>query len=161
MPARRAAAQAKDDPPPAFLVVDGHSVIHAWPELRQWNLSTGTARGRARDLLMQALRGYRDLSGEQVVVVFDGTSDQVTDEREEDGLQVFYGSRRLDADSVIERLAARYANRLRFTVVSADHMVQQTVVSFGGDFVTPAGLRERIDRLQAQLSDELARRRRR
>ena len=155
MPANPTSAQQ-----PAYLVVDGHSVIHAWPELHEWNRSSGESRERAKDLLRQELRTYQDLSGEQVVLVFDGTSDTVTEERERDGLQVFYGSRRKDADSLIERLAAQYASRVRFTVVTADTMVQRTVHSFGGDFMTPKALRESIDRLSKRFSEDLRRRRR-
>ena len=43
----------------------------------------------------------------RVVVVFDGTQSRMTNERENDGIQIFYADAGHTADSVIERLAAK------------------------------------------------------
>ena len=52
-----------------YLIVDGHSVIFAWPELR---LQHGRRTGAARDELVRQLTAYQDASGIRVVAVFDG-----------------------------------------------------------------------------------------
>ena len=51
-----------------YLVVDGHSVIFAWPELRKLH---GRRSSLARDVLIRQLRAYQDWTGVHVVVVFD------------------------------------------------------------------------------------------
>ncbi len=58
------------DVEPQYLIVDGHSVIFAWPELRAMHERRTSL---ARDTLVRQLRDYQDWSGVRVVVVFDGT----------------------------------------------------------------------------------------
>ena len=54
---------------PDYLIVDGHSVIFAWPELRDLHARRSSL---ARDALVRKLRDYQDWTGVRVVVVFDG-----------------------------------------------------------------------------------------
>ena len=53
--------------PHSFLLVDGHSVLHAWPELRR-NQIVASKRHVARTDLLKRLRHYQDMKGGQVVV---------------------------------------------------------------------------------------------
>jgi predicted RNA-binding protein with PIN domain len=55
---------------PDYLLVDGHSIIFAWPDLRTLH-QRRTAL--AREALIKQLRDYQDWSGTRVVVVFDET----------------------------------------------------------------------------------------
>ena len=52
-----------------YLIVDGHSVIFAWPELRKLHARRSSL---ARESLIKQLRDYQDWTGVRVVVVFDG-----------------------------------------------------------------------------------------
>ena len=52
-----------------YLIVDGHSVIFAWPELRKLHARRTSL---ARDALTKKLRDYQDWTGTRVAVVFDG-----------------------------------------------------------------------------------------
>ncbi len=52
-----------------YLIVDGHSVIFAWPELRALHRRRTSL---ARDALVKKLRDYQDWTGVRVAVVFDG-----------------------------------------------------------------------------------------
>lgn len=52
-----------------YLIVDGHSIIFAWPELRKLHARRSSL---AREALIKQLRGYQDWTGVHVVVVFDG-----------------------------------------------------------------------------------------
>ncbi|PYK20611.1 MAG: hypothetical protein DME55_01760 [Verrucomicrobia bacterium] len=52
-----------------YLIVDGHSVIFAWPELRKLHARRSSS---AREALIKQLRDYQDWTGVRVVVVFDG-----------------------------------------------------------------------------------------
>ena len=51
-----------------FLLVDAHSVIFGWPELRALHRRHMEA---AREQLIQRLAAYQDASGTRVVAVFD------------------------------------------------------------------------------------------
>jgi predicted RNA-binding protein with PIN domain len=50
-----------------YLIVDGHSVIFAWPELRKLH---ARRTALARDELVKILTAYQDASGVRVVAVF-------------------------------------------------------------------------------------------
>ena len=124
-----------------YLLVDGHSVIFAWPELRVLHVRRMVA---ARDALVKLLTDYQDQSGVQVVLVFDGQGARTTEEPgAPDGIQIFYASAGQTADGIIERLVAKYAGRFRLTVATSDHLEQQTALSFGAaGCVSAEGLRE-------------------
>jgi predicted RNA-binding protein with PIN domain len=111
-----------------YLIVDGHSVIFAWPELRRLQLRRTAA---ARDALIKTLTDYQDQSGVRVVIVFDGRGARATEETEPGGVQVFYAPTGKTADDLIERLVAKYGATHRLTVATSDRMEQQTVISFG------------------------------
>lgn len=141
-------------PPLRYLIVDGHSIIHAWKELRR--LHTGGARRHlARGELLKRMRTLQDVTGQRVVVVFDGTGNQATEEREPGGLQVIYADAAHTADALIERLAARYARRHPMRVATADRMIWETVRAFGADWMSPDDLRFELERAEADLRDRL------
>ena len=126
-----------------YLLVDGHSVIFAWPELRALQARRPMA---ARDALIKTLTDYQDQSGVRVVLVFDGQGPgtRATEAPDvPDGIQVFYAPADRTADAVIERLVAKYAPRYRLTVATSDHLEQQTVLTFGAaGCVSAEGLRD-------------------
>jgi CubicO group peptidase (beta-lactamase class C family) len=126
--------------PLSYLLVDGHSVLHAWPELKRHQL-VPSKRHLARTELLKRLRDFQDSSGTQVVVVFDGTQAQMSEEREKDGLQIIYADSGNSADHILEKLAAKYAKTNPMRVVSADGMVGETVMAFGADWISPEMLR--------------------
>ena len=127
-----------------YLLVDGHSVIFAWPELRA--LHTGPTRDQARAALIRRLTDYQDQTGVRVVVVFDGRGPRTKHEKTDPtGIQVSYAAGHSTADAVIERLTARYASQFRLTVATDDHMERQTAFSFGADTISTNTLREWLD----------------
>ena len=123
-----------------YLLVDGHSVIFAWPELRALHVRR---MGAAREALVRTLTNYQDASGVRVVLVFDGQGARVTEEAEgRDSIQIFYAPAGRTADAVIERLVARYAATHRLTVATSDRLEAQTAISFGAaSCVSAEGLR--------------------
>jgi uncharacterized protein len=140
-----------------FLIVDGHSVIFAWPDLRALHArKTASARGR----LARILTEYQDFTGIQVVLVFDGKGATVTEEKEPGGIQIFYSNKGHTADDLIERLAAKYANRYPLTVATSDLLEQQTAIAFGADCVSADGLRDLIENAQRAFVLEMKRRKR-
>lgn len=125
------------------LIVDGHSVIFAWPEMRAMHARRSAL---ARDALVKALTEYQDSSGVHVVAVFDGTGERANEATEPGGIQVFYSGADQTADDIIERLAAKYAARHEITVVTSDHLEQLTVNTFGAAWLS-------AENLPALLSD--------
>lgn len=143
----------------SYLLVDGHSVMHAWPELKRDQRSAGR-RHLARLELMKRLRTYQDMSGKQVVVVFDGTHSQRSEEREPEGLQVIYAEATTTADAILERLASRYAKDHPMQVVSADGMVRETILACGADWTSPEMLKRMCEEAERQMGEVIAKRRR-
>lgn len=112
-----------------YLLVDGHSVIFAWPELRKLH---GRRNVLARDELIKRLTEYQDTTDFRVVVVFDGQGAKLSEETEPGGIQIFYAAAGQTADAIIERLVAKYGEEHEMTVVTSDRLERQTVISFGG-----------------------------
>ena len=123
-----------------YLLVDGHSVIFAWPELQKLHVRR---MGAARESLVRTLTEYQDCSGVRVVLVFDGQGASVSEEQEgRDGIQIFYAQARRTADAVIARRVAKYAATHRLTVATSDQLEAQTAISFGAaSCVSAEGLR--------------------
>lgn len=138
------------DPERPYLLVDGHSIIHCWPELRALH-GTGDRRHTARELLLHRLRTLQDSTAYQIIVVFDGPSAQITEEREADGLQIFYAGKGKTADDIIERLVAKYAGCLQMTVSTADQAERMCIESFGAFWLPPEQLREEMERVEKRL----------
>lgn len=112
-----------------YLLVDAHSVIFAWPELRALHERNTEV---AREDLVRRLTAYQDATGVRVVVVFDGKGSRAKSDTAPGGIQVFYSGGRHSADSIVERLAAKYAGEHDITVATDDRLEQQTVITFGG-----------------------------
>ena len=121
-----------------YLIVDGHSVIFAWPELRKLHARRSSL---AREALVKQLRDYQDWTGVRVVVVFDGKGKKVEATSEPADVQIFYSRSGQSADAIIERLASKYAKHYELVVATSDSMVVETVNACGADWTSPDGLR--------------------
>ncbi len=130
---------------PEFLIVDGHSVIFAWPELRTLH---ERRTGSARDLLVRKLREYQDWSGVRVVVVFDGTGSGVSETSEPGEIQIFYSRAGQTADAIVERLASKYAGRFPLLVATNDYLEQETVTACGAECISAESLRGLLEAAQ-------------
>jgi uncharacterized protein len=122
-----------------YLIVDGHSIIFTWPELRKLHARRSSL---AREALLKQLRDYQDWTGVRVVAVFDGKGRKVESTSEPAEVQVFYSRSGQSADSIIERLASKYGKRFDLTVATSDSMEAETVHACGAEWVSPDGLRE-------------------
>ena len=141
-----------------YLIVDGHSVIFAWPELRKLH-SRRTAL--ARDELVKILTQYQDTTGIRVVAVFDGKGSTTSEEQVPGAIQVLYSASGETADDVVERLVAKYAAEHDITVATSDLAEQQTVLAFGAYTVTAEGLRDVLADARADFARQLKARRKR
>jgi uncharacterized protein len=138
-----------------FLIVDGHSVIFAWPDLRALH---DQKTASARERLVKILTEYQDYTGVNVVLVFDGRGSAVSQETVPGGIQVFYSNTGHTADDIIERLVAKYGDLYSITVATSDLMEQQTALAFGGNCVSAEGLRSLIDEAKRTFAREMKRR---
>jgi predicted RNA-binding protein with PIN domain len=144
--------------PEEFLIVDGHSVIFGWPELKTLHAKNTSA---AREQLIRLLTEYQDNTGINVVVVFDGRGQTVSEVSEPGGIQIFYSNQGRTADDIVERLVAKYARKYSITVATADLLEQQTAMSFGAHCIGLEGLREALAVARKSLAEEIKRRRKR
>jgi len=134
------------------LIVDGHSVIFAWPALRAMH---ARRTALAREALIKALTEYQDTSGIHVVAVFDGKGARANEATEPGGIQVFYSGVDQTADDIIERLAAKYATRHEITVVTSDHLEQLTVNTFGANWMSAETLPALLEDTRRTLDRQL------
>jgi uncharacterized protein len=121
-----------------YLIVDGHSVIFAWPELRKLHARRSSL---AREALIKCLRDYQDWTGVRVVVVFDGKGRKIETTSDPADVQVFYSRTGQTADAIIERLASKYAKRYELMVATSDSMEGETVEACGAEWISPEALR--------------------
>jgi len=125
-----------------YLVVDGHSVIFTWQELRRLHRRRSSL---ARDALVKKLRDYQDWTGTRVAVVFDGKRPTVSVSSDPGEIQIFYSREGQTADSIVERLASKYAARFKMIVATSDILEQETASAFGAECISPEALRWMVD----------------
>jgi len=140
-----------------FLIVDAHSTIFAWPEMRALHSRRMVL---ARDALVKKLTAFQDTSEYRVVAVFDGQGSRPTEASEPGGIQVFYSAQGQNADAIIERLVAKYAGIHEITVVTNDRLEQDTATAFGATSISPEIFRMMIEEAEADFQRSLKKRRR-
>jgi uncharacterized protein len=121
-----------------YLIVDGHSVIFAWSDLRALHRRRSSL---ARDALVRKLREYQDWTGVRVAVVFDGKGTAVNVSSDPGEVQIFYSREGQTADSIIERLASKYAPRFKLLVATSDVLEQETASACGAECISAEALR--------------------
>jgi predicted RNA-binding protein with PIN domain len=121
-----------------YLIVDGHSIIFAWPELCKLHERRSSL---AREALVKRLRDYQDWTGVRVAIVFDGKGAKVSATSEPGEVQIFYSRSGQSADAIIERLASIYADRFELMVATADSKEGETVQACGAEWISPKALR--------------------
>jgi predicted RNA-binding protein with PIN domain len=129
-----------------YLIVDGHSVIFAWPELRKLHQRRSSL---AREALIKQLRHYQDWTGVRVVIVFDGNGAKVSATSGSGDVQIFYSRSGQTADAIIERLASKYAKQFELAVATSDSMEAETAQACGAEWVSPHALRELLKEARA------------
>jgi predicted RNA-binding protein with PIN domain len=125
-----------------YLIVDGHSVIFAWPELRKLH---GRRTSLARESLTKKLRDYQDWTGIRVAVVFDGKGSSVSATSDPGEIQIFYSRAGQTADSIVERLASKYGEKYKLLVATSDVLEQETAAACGAECISAEALRWLLD----------------
>ena len=90
---------------------------------------------------MRKLRDYQDWTGIPVAVVFDGKGSAVSVNSDPGEIQIFYSREGQTADSIVERLASKYAARFKLLVATSDVLEQETASACGAECISPEALR--------------------
>jgi predicted RNA-binding protein with PIN domain len=140
-----------------YLVVDGHSVIFAWPDLRRLHDQN---RAAARKALADGLQRLHDSSSWRVTLVLDGTLGSAAAPkvvRRPADIVVSYASADGTADSIIERLVGASGRASEILVITADEVERLTVESLGAGTASPEWLRREMEMGATSFGEELQR----
>lgn len=135
-----------------ILIVDGHSMIFASPDLQALHQRNTAV---ARETLVRMLTSLQDSSDWTVAVVFDGKGVKASSDGMPNGIPVFYSKSGQTADSLIERLAAKYASEHAVYVATNDNMERTTVEAFGCESMSAEQLFSEIQQKSAALQDRI------
>jgi len=139
-----------------FLLLDAHNMIFADAELSALHRRHPAA---ARERLIRIFQRHQDASGTRVVIVFDGSRASRPSEIGTDtaGVQVIYAPSGQSADTVIERLALKYASTHALTVATNDHLVRTAAAAAGAESIDLETLRGEIEQSAKELDQTLDR----
>jgi predicted RNA-binding protein with PIN domain len=140
-----------------ILLVDGHSMIFDWPDLAAMHARNTAA---AREELVKRLTGLQDNTEWTVAVVFDGKGVKASSDGTPHGIAVFYSKSGQTADSIIERLAAKYAKDHEVTVATNDRLERTTAEAFGSNTISGMQLRAEMESALDSVRDTIRRLRR-
>jgi predicted RNA-binding protein with PIN domain len=126
-----------------YLVIDGHSVIFAWHDLRKLH---DRNRAAARKALTDRLQHLHDTSDWRVTVVLDGKLGTAVSSgrRKPTDMVVSYATADQTADSIIERLVGASGMAKDILVITADEAERLTVESLGASTASPSWLRKEL-----------------
>ena len=139
-----------------YLVVDGHSVIFAWADLRRLH---DRNRAAARKALAGRLQHLHDTTDWRVTLVLDGKLGSAVSAgpRRRTDMVISYATADQTADSIIERLVAASGVAKSILVVTADEAEKLTVESLGAATASPSWLRAELEKEGVFFADELER----
>lgn len=135
-----------------ILIIDGYNIIYAWPDtasLLKEDLE------HARERLIEETVQYAKIKGyEKTFLVFDahlvkggsGSTETIM------GIEIIYTQEGITADTVIEKLAAKYAQDFIVYVATSDWPEQRAVLGHGA---VRLSAREFINEVQNTLQDNL------
>jgi hypothetical protein len=136
------------------ILVDGYSLLHAWPEL-----APGAPRhsARAREDLIHVLTRFHDATGEPLTIFFDGSGAPPGTPKCESsrGVEILFSGPGQTADDLIERAACRFQDYGEVLVVTDDNAERDTVSGFGGSFASCENFIRRIQGAMTDLAEDL------
>jgi predicted RNA-binding protein with PIN domain len=136
------------------ILVDGYSLLHAWPEL-----APGRPRhsADAREALIQKLTHYRDATSVPVTIFFDGSFPRGAGPKPESSpeVEVLFSREGQTADQMIERAAHRFQAYGQVLAVTDDVAERDTVIAFGGLAASCDNFIAQVEAALADLTREL------
>jgi predicted RNA-binding protein with PIN domain len=118
---------------PDWLIIDGYNLLHVVDEL---NPLLASDIQLARHRLVRLLENTAHRMAQQTTIVFDGRAYGQDDALTSKHLEIFYSSGKHTADTVIERLVARYPAPGKILVVTSDRAEANAVLSDGAQVMS-------------------------
>lgn len=136
------------------IFVDGHSVIHGWPELAEVHRRTPQ---KAREQLLRQLTQFQDATHVPVTLVFDGGKrlKPSTEPTSLQPLELLYSEPGATADAVIERRVAERVRGTKVLVVTNDRVERLTVEGFGAETMSVESFIDWVEREERQFGRRL------
>lgn len=134
-------------------IIDGYNVINAWEDLERLG-KEGLHFARKR--LIRMMEEYRVLSGNEVIVVFDGAKIEGLPHKEGkiNGVTVLFSRPPLSADGLIERLVYKTKDPSSIAVVTSDQFLKNFVLGKGAISYHPDLFRKEVTSLLDRMRDE-------
>ena len=128
------------------ILVDGYSLLHAWPELAP---DAPRHSATAREALIRVLTQYADSIGTPVTLFFDGAGapKETPETISPSPLEVVFSRKGKTADDLIERVAYRLKPHGEALAVTNDYAERDTVISMGGTAQSCEEFARDIDRV--------------
>jgi predicted RNA-binding protein with PIN domain len=136
------------------ILVDGYSLLHAWPGLCKGQAPHSAA---AREGLIYKMTLYQDATGIAITIVFDG-ADRGRGTRVahlKNSVEVLYSKAGQTADQVIERAAHRFRPYGEVLAVTDDVAERETVLSLGGLASSCGNFVETVENTLAEQADDI------
>lgn len=137
-----------------YLLVDGHSVIYQWNNLRSLHHASPA---KARETLIRQLQYLHDTSHWLVTLVFDGKQGTQPIRQRKGDMVVLYSTKGQTADSIIEKIVGQQKDRSTILVVTADEAERLTIESFGAFCTSPQWLENELSFNEQAFTQELKR----
>jgi predicted RNA-binding protein with PIN domain len=134
------------------ILVDGYSLLHAWPELAP---DAPRHSATAREALIRVLTQYADSVGTPVTLFFDGAGApmETPESTSPQSLEVVFSRQGKTADDLIERVAYRLQPHGEALAVTNDYAERDTVISMGGMAQSCEDFIKDIERVQRERDD--------
>ena len=118
---------------PDWLIIDGYNLLHTEDALAQL-LRTDLQLARHRLVRMVEATALR--MAKQTTIVFDGREGGQDEALTSKHLEIYYSPGKHTADTIIERLTARYPAPEKILVVTSDRAEADTVLSSGAQVIS-------------------------
>jgi uncharacterized protein len=138
------------------ILVDGYSLLHAWPELAAGKPRHSAA---ARDELVHILTRYQDTSGTPITIFFDGAGSPPDVPKNESNhhVEVLFSRAGQTADDMIERAAHRFRAYGEVRAVTDDFAERDTVIALGGSASSCSSFISEVEDTLGEFADTLKR----
>jgi predicted RNA-binding protein with PIN domain len=122
------------------LVVDGYNIINSWKYFQKKILDLEEKRNKLIDILLQ----FQNLSGNKIVLVFDGKSNKLKKENFL-GLEIIYTSNKESADTLIEKMVKESENASNIRVITSDRNLKLFTFGMGALNQSPKDFEREIN----------------
>ena len=118
---------------PDWIIIDGYNLLHVIEEIKAL-LHTDSALARHR--LVRRIEGTAHRMAPQTTIVFDGREAGQDDALTSKHLEIYFSPGKHTADTIIERLVAKFPNPEKILVVTSDRAEADAVLSDGAQVMS-------------------------